>query len=282
MRLPHSLRRGTLREAVKCTLLGLLVAATFYPIVVMMAISLKTNDQFVNNPWFFDGFSHWQWDNWARAWGKVSVYVANSFFVSLTATAIGMTMVVLSSYALARYRFPGRTITYYMILATMFLPGTTAALITLFNILQYFHLMNSLWAIILVSAVAGQMAAIFIYRQFIEEIPKDLFDSAQIDGAGHIQQILHIMLPMSGSILGVLTIMMFIQVWNELMLTLVVIRDEALLTIPVGLMRMDGEYVKQWGELMAGYTIASLPLIILFIFTMRFFVRGLAAGAIKG
>lgn len=276
------LRRGPLRESIKVLLLLTLVVTTFYPIVVMVAISLKTNAQFVNNPWFFDSIDQWQWDNWSRAWNIVKNYVSNSFFVSITATALGMAMVILSSYVLARYRFPGRNLAYYMILATMFLPGTTAALITLFNILQHFHLMNSLWAIILVSAVAGQMAAIFIYRQFIEDIPKDLFDSAMIDGAGHLQQIRHIMLPMSGSILGVLTIMMFIQVWNELMLTLVVIRDDALLTIPVGLMQMDGVYVKQWGELMAGYTIASLPLIILFIFTMRFFVRGLAAGAIKG
>lgn len=277
-----TLRPGPFREWIKISLLSLLVVATFYPIVVMIAISFKTNTQFVNNPWFFDGLGQWQWDNWAAAWNKVRHYVANSFFVSITATAFGMIMVILSSYVLARYRFPGRTLIYYLVMATMFLPGTTAALITLFNILQNFHLMNSLWAIILVSSVAGQMAAIFIYRQFIEEIPKDLFDSAQIDGAGHLQQIRHIMLPMSGSILGVLTIMMFITVWNELMLTLVVIRDDSLLTIPVGLMRLDGEYVKQWGELMAGYTIASLPLIILFVFTMRFFVRGLAAGAIKG
>lgn len=277
-----SLQRGPLRESLKIGALLALVATTFYPIFVMVAISLKTNEQFVRNPWFFDAPSEWQWDNWSRAWNTVSPYVSNSFFVSITATVMGMIMVILSSYALARYRFPGRNLIYYLIIATMFLPGTTAALITLFNILQYFHLMNSLWAIILVMSVAGQMAAIFIYRQFIEEIPKDLFDSAQIDGAGHFAQIRHIMLPMSGSILGVLTIMMFIQVWNELMLTLVVIRDDDLLTIPVGLMRMDGEYVKQWGELMAGYTIASLPLIILFAFTMRFFVRGLAAGAIKG
>ena len=126
------------------------------------------------------------------------------------------------------------------------------------------------------------MVCIFILRQFIDDIPNELFESAQIDGGGHLAQIRHIVLRMSGSIMGTLAIMQFIGNWNNLMLPLVILRDDELLTIPVGLMRLEGEYVKQWDELMAGYTIASIPLIILFLFTMRLFVRGLAAGAIKG
>jgi len=76
--------------------------------------------------------------------------------------------------------------------------------------------------------------------------------------------------------------MQFIGRWNDLMLPLIVMRDDQLLTVPVGLMRLDGEYVKQWGELMAGYTLSSIPLILLFLFTMKLFVKGLAAGAVKG
>lgn len=275
-------RASRYREWIKIGLLSLLVASVFYPLFIMVAISFKTNEQFVHNPWFFDPVWEWQWDNWVGAWAVVRPYLANSIYTAITSTILGMVMVILTSYVIARYRFPGRNLIFYSIMATMFLPSTTAALITLFHILQELRLMNSLWAIILVTAVGGQMSAIFILRQFIEDIPQDLFDSAQIDGAGHFQQIRHILLPMSGSILGVLTILQFIHVWNELMLTLVVLRDQSSYTIPVGLMQMDGEYVKQWGQLMAGYTIASLPLVVLFLFTMRFFVRGLTAGAIKG
>jgi ABC-type glycerol-3-phosphate transport system permease component len=136
--------------------------------------------------------------------------------------------------------------------------------------------------LIIIGAVGGQVVCIFILRQFIEDLPKELFESAQIDGAGHLQQIRHIILPMSGSILGTLAILQFVGNWNNLVLPLVVLRDEYKFTVPVGLMHMEGEYVKQWGEIMAGYAISAVPLIILFIFTMRLFVRGVTAGAIKG
>ncbi len=270
------------RETIKVSLLTLILSSAFYPLYVMVAISFKSNEQFVRNPWGFDAVSEWNLQNWVNAWGTVSPYIANSFFVAVTATAFGMAMAIVTSYVIARYRFPGRSFVYYAIMATMFLPGTAASLVTLFNLLRNMNLMNNLWAVIIVTSIGGQMSAIFILRQFVEDIPKDLFDSATIDGAGHFAQIRHILLPMSGSIIGVLTILKFLGNWNELMLTLVVIRDEQSLTIPVGLMRMDAEYVKEWGELMAGYSIAALPLLILFLFTMKLFVKGLTAGALKG
>ncbi|MEM9883697.1 MAG: carbohydrate ABC transporter permease, partial [Planctomycetota bacterium] len=123
---------------------------------------------------------------------------------------------------------------------------------------------------------------IFILKQFIEDIPKELFESAQIDGAGHLRQIFSIVLPMSGPVLAIIAILKFLGHWNNVMLPLIVLRDDDLLTIPVGLLRLEGEYVKQWGEMMAGYAISSIPLVLLFVFMMRWFVKGIAAGAVKG
>jgi len=79
-----------------------------------------------------------------------------------------------------------------------------------------------------------------------------------------------------------LAILQFISVWNDFLLPFIVIRDDTLLTLAAGLIKLDGEYVKQWGEMMAGYSLASLPLVVIFLFTMRLFVRGIAAGAVKG
>jgi ABC-type glycerol-3-phosphate transport system permease component len=87
---------------------------------------------------------------------------------------------------------------------------------------------------------------------------------------------------MSASILGTLGILAFLQSWNDFLLPLIVLRDQSKFTLGVGLIYLDGEYVKQWGQIMAAYFVAAIPLIVLFLFTMRLFVKGLSAGAIKG
>ncbi|MFA7235546.1 MAG: carbohydrate ABC transporter permease [Phycisphaeraceae bacterium] len=269
-------------ELTKHAIILFVLFTAFFPLFIMLVISFKSNDQYKANPFFFDPISSWHWDNWSVAWDIVKNYIANSVVITVSAVSISTSMVILTSYAVARYRFPGRAIVYYGIIASMFLPGTAATLVTLFSLLEGMHLINSLWALVVVGSAGGQVAGIFILRQFIEDIPKELFESAQIDGAGHITQITQIILPMSGSIIATIAIMSFLGVWNDVMLALIVLRDEQKLTIPVGLLRLEGEYVKQWGQMMAGYAIASVPLIVLFIFTMRWFVKGLAAGAVKG
>jgi ABC-type glycerol-3-phosphate transport system permease component len=270
------------KEMLKHGLLLFVLFFAFFPLYITFVISFKTNDQFTTNPWFFDSPAQWQLQNWAKAWATVQNYIANSVVTSVGAVVLCLFMALLVSYVLARYRFSGRPFIYYGLIASMFLPGTAATLVTLFSLIERLHLINSLWTLVILGAVAGQVVCIFILRNFIEEIPKEMFESAEIDGAGMVQQIRHIVLPLSGSVMATLAIMQFIGSWNNLMLPLIVLRDDELLTVPVGLMRLDGEYVKQWGELMAGYSISAIPLVILFLFTMHLFVKGISAGAIKG
>lgn len=270
------------KEAFKHLVLWGVLFFAFFPLYLMVVISFKDNVQFTNNRWFFDPVSTWHWENWSKAWETVSGYIANSIVVSVTAVVLCLAMAIPTAYVLARYKFLGRGVLYYILVGSMFLPGTAATLVATFMLLKAFHLINSLWALIILGAIGGQVVCVFILRQFIEDIPKELFESARLDGAGHLRQITTIVIPMSGSVLGTLSIMQFIASWNNLILPLLVLRDEEKFTIPVGLMRLDGEYVKQWGELMAGYSLAAIPLVILFLFTMRLFVKGLTAGAVKG
>jgi len=254
----------------------------FLPLYLMLVISFKTNEQFTANRWFFDAPSQWNWGNWHAGWLTVRDQLANSMVTSAGAVLLCLSIAIPTSYVLARYRFPGRELVYYGLVVTMFLPGGAAALVTTFTLIDRLGLVNNLFALILLGGIGGQVTCIFILRQFIEDIPKELFESAQIDGAGHLRQMWTIVLPLSGPIVGTLAIMQFIASWNDLMLPLILLRDAELLTVPVGLMRLDGEYVKEYGQLMAGYAISSIPLIVLFLFTMRLFVKGLTAGAVKG
>jgi ABC-type glycerol-3-phosphate transport system permease component len=274
--------RSNLAELAKHAFIWLVLGFAFFPLYLMVVISLKDNVQFAHRPFLPDAPATWKWVNWAKGFHTVADSIANSIVTSFAAVLIGLVFAILCAYVLARHRFPGRGFLYYTLMATMFLPGSAATLITTFALLKDLNLVNSLWTLVLMGAVGAQVVCVFILKQFIEEIPRELFETAQIDGAGHLRQIGNIVLPMSGSILATLAILQFVGNWNSLMLPLIILRDPQLLTVPVGLMRLEGEYVKQWGQLMAGYAIASIPLLVLFLFTMRLFVKGLVAGAVKG
>ena len=251
----------------------------FLPLYVMLNISFKDNTQFVTNPWLPSFPLHWE--NWAMGWQVVKGYIANTVVVTVTATAASLFIGTLAAYFFARYRMPLSRLLWSLFMVLLLMP-MVANLLPLFKLMKSLHLLNSLWLLIVLGTTSGQIIVIYIMRGFIEDIPRDLFESAEIDGATHMQQIRHIVLPLSGSILSTLAILNFIGRWNEFILPLVMIRDQRLQTIAVGLARLDAEYVKQWGVTMAAFSISSIPLILLFIFTMRLFVRGLSAGALKG
>ena len=277
-----SLRSKPSHELAKHAIVWFVLFFAFLPLYLMLVVSFKSNDQFVANRWFFDHPSQWQWHNWEAGWMAVKDQLANSMVTTVAAVAGCLAIAIPTSYVLARYRFPGHSLVYYGLIMTMFLPGGAAALVTTFTLMDRLNLVNTLTGLIVLGAVGGQVICVFILRQFIEEIPKELFESAQLDGAGHLRQMWTIVLPLSGPVVGTLAIMQFISAWNSLIVPLILIRDQELLTVPVGLMRLDGEYVKEYGQMMAGYAISSIPLIVLFLFTMRMFVKGLTAGAIKG
>jgi len=176
---------------------------------------------------------------------------------------------------------PGHSFLWYFFLILMLMPGV-ANLIPLFILLKNIHLINSLWALIVLGVAGAQVFQIYVLRNFIEELPQDLFDAAEVDGASPFGQVVNVVLPMSGSIISTLAILNFLGIWNDFLMPFLIMRDDRMLTLAAGLVKLDGEYVKQWGEMMAGYSIASLPLVIIFVFTMRLFIKGITAGAVKG
>jgi ABC-type glycerol-3-phosphate transport system permease component len=267
-----------LRFSKHAVVVGVLFFALF-PLYMMLNISLKNNAQFYSNPFGF--VTPLQWENWGRAWDIVSNYLSNTLVVAIASTFLGVTCALSGAYFFARLRMPGARLLWALLVLLLMMP-TISNLVPLFVLLKHLTLLNTLWALVLVGAAGTQAFSIFILRGFVEQIPHDLFEAAEIDGASHFQQFLHIVVPLSGPIIGTVAVTSFIQSWNDFMLPLVVIRDPELYTVTVGLMRLDGSYLKEWGPLMAGYCISSIPVIILFVLSMRLFIRGMTEGAVKG
>ncbi|PTX97573.1 carbohydrate ABC transporter permease [Verrucomicrobia bacterium LW23] len=256
-------------------------AIELLPFYMMLQMSVKTNTSFMTNPWLPAPPADWQWSNFSYGLGLIGPYIANTVFVATLGTAASLFLAICAAYFFARYRMPGSDILFAMFMFLMLMPGV-ANIVPLFTLLKSMNLLNTLWALIIVGIAGGQVFAIFVLKNFIEEIPKDLFEAAEIDGASHFQQMRNVVIPMSAPIIGTLAILMFLGKWNDFMLPLIVMRDKELFTLGVGLIYLNGEYVKQWGRIMAAFLIASMPLIIMFLFTMKLFVRGLSGGAVKG
>jgi ABC-type glycerol-3-phosphate transport system permease component len=255
------------------------LACAFLPVYLMLVVSLKTNRQFYEAPGQLTEPFHWH--NWLNAWSLISPSVANSIFISTLGTALTLFFALSGAYFFARLRMPLSGFFWNALLVLLMMPSV-ANLVPLFRLLADLNLLNTLAALIIVGTSAGQIFAIFVLRNFVAEIPQDLFEAAEIDGANHFQQMRMVVLPLCGPILGTVGVMHFISEWNEFVLPLIVIRDSASLPVMVQLQRLAGEYVKFFGPLMAGYAIASIPVIVLFTFSMRLFVKGMTEGAVKG
>ncbi len=251
----------------------------FLPLYLMIIVSVKDNQQFYVAPAALTQPMHWE--NWRTAWDAVTPTVANSLFISTSSTLLTLFFALCGAYFFARLRVPLSNFLWNAILLLMMMPAI-ANLVPLFILLRDLNLLNTLSALIIVGASGGQIFGIFMLRNFIADIPQDLFEAAEIDGANHFQQVRHVVLPLSGPILGTIGVMHFIGAWNDFILPLIIMRDHARLPVMVQLLRMAGEYIKLWGPLMAGYAIASIPIIILFIFAQRLFIKGMTEGAVKG
>jgi ABC-type glycerol-3-phosphate transport system permease component len=269
------------REWPKHGFVLLVLAIELLPLYMMAQVSLKDNADFIRDPWLPLLPTQWHWENWAYAVKIVFPYLANTVFVAVTGTCLTLAFALLAAYFFARYKLPFSRTLWSVFMVLMLLPSI-ANLVPLFTLLKELSLLNTLEALILVGVAGAQAFNIFVLRGFIEEIPRDLFEAAEMDGASHLQQLRQIVIPLSGSILGTLGVLTFLGKWNEFLLPLIILRDKQLYTLGVGLIYLEGDYMKHWGQLMAAYFFAAIPLIILFIFTMRLFVKGLSQGAIKG
>lgn len=279
-RIEGSKRRGGVVPRDWRLLVGLLVLAifTFYPFVFLLMSSFKDPDQFMHSFWLPAFPPHL--DNYLLAAQVTLPYLKNSLIVTL-ASLVGVVLLsTVSAYVFARYPFPGREIFFMAVIVLLMVPGVLM-LIPQFLLSKQLGLLNTYWALILFAIANGQVFGIFIMRSFFATLPKELFEAARIDGASEIDAFIHIAVPLSSAIMVTIAILDTITTWNDYIWPLVVLQDEAIKTFPLGLINFQNALRVNYGVQFAAYVIASLPLIVLLMFTMRYFVRGLTSGAIR-
>lgn len=267
------------QRAVLYLLLGFTALAVAMPFVIMVLTSFKLHNDIITYPPRFLP-SEWTLSNYQLVWTRLPFanLIRNSLIYSFTITLISLLFDSMCAYALARLHFRGREAVFLGILATMMIPAQVTLVPLFFNLfaLKWINTFQGLIVPHLTSAFG-----IFLLRQFFITIPSDFEDAARIDGASEFRIYSQIILPLSGPALATLFVFHFMYNWNDFLWPLIVTTTAEMRTLPTGLALFMGEHNIEYGLLLAGATIAALPLIIAFLFAQRYFVAGIALTGLK-
>lgn len=224
------------------------------------------------------------WGNYLNVWKVVPFarFYINSFFVCAAVTVAQVGTSALAAYAFSRLRFPGREKIFFSYLATMMIPGSVT-LIPVFVLMRIFGWIDSYKALIIPAAFSAY--GTFMLRQFFMTIPRDLEDAAKIDGCNYMQIFMRVIMPLSKTALATLTVFVALGNWVSFMWPLLVTNSIEKRTLPVGLAYFQEMYQyaqPDWGLLMAGSLITMVPVMIIFLFSQKFFVEGIKLTGMKG
>ncbi len=208
------------------------------------------------------------------------IYMFNSILVSLGTMVITVALSTSAAYGLYRIRLPGRNFIFRVILVTYAFPGILL-LIPLYGMMSRLGIIDTLIGLVIINVTFAAPFAVWMMRAFFSTLPVDIEDAAALDGANRLQIMLRILLPLAAPGVASIAIFAFIMSWTEYMFASVMIISDEKRTLPVGLAGIIGQYQIDWGLLLAGAALTALPVIILFSFVGRSFVRGLTAGAMK-
>ncbi len=273
-----SIRYG---QVIAHAILIVLVILSLYPFAYMLITSVKSIDQFYHS--YFEPTLPFHFENYLEAWSQVGLYMVNSISVTAISVALVLLFASLAGYVFARYRFPGSELLFMTVMLVMMVPAILNML-PVFVTLRDLRLLDTHLALVVVYVSQGQVLGVYIFRNFFTSIPDELLDAAEIDGAGDLRSLWNVIVPLSKPVIFTVAVMSALTFWNEYIWPLILLSSQRLWTITLGLVVFEARYagMAAWGPLFSGYVIASVPLIVLFAFSMRYFVAGLTAGAVKG
>ena len=263
-------------RAIRYLVLCVFAVTMVFPVFWMLTVSVKANDVVFQVPpqWFPSEFV---WANYAKAWEFMNFgrSFLNTAFIAVMCVIGQIMSNLFVGYALARLKFPGRKLIFMLIVASMMLPGLIG-LIPVFRFFTKLGMYNTFWPLI-IPAFLGNPFYTFMLRQFFLGIPKSFDESAKIDGATHMQVLIHILLPMVKPALIVIMIMTMQGAWGDFLNPLIYLADEAKWTLALAIKSFTGSYATSWNFFMAGNVMYLLPMLLLFIVAQKYFMQGLGS-----
>jgi multiple sugar transport system permease protein len=207
-------------------------------------------------------------------------YMMNSLTIVVFAVIGAIVSNSFISYGFSRINWPGREIVFYIVIATMFIPFPVV-LVALFDIFAKFRLVNTFLPLI-IPAYAGSAFYIFMMRQYLATIPKEISDAGFIDGATEFEIFYRLVLPLMKPVIAVVAIFTALNSWNDFLGPLIYLQNQKMYTLSIGLQFFRSQHEVEYSLLMAASALVALPVVIIFICFQRFFVEGITIGAVKG
>jgi multiple sugar transport system permease protein len=276
-RMQRQLRRG-----IVCILLLGGTIITIMPFLWMALTSLKTKRQIFTYPpeWIPDPV---MWGNYRSALEAFpfDLYVRNTLIITGLNVIGTLLTASLAAYAFARLRFPGRDAIFMVLLSTLMLPYAVI-MIPRYVEFRYLGWIDSWLPLIVPTWFGGSAFFIFLLRQFFRTIPRELSDSARVDGASEVRIYWQIVMPLARPALAVVAIFTFLDNWNDFLGPLIYLSSPDKFTVALGLASFKGLYSTQWEYLMAASTVMTIPTVVLFFAAQRYFVRGIVLTGMKG
>ena len=269
-------RAGFLLRTLAAVVIALI---TLFPLYWMLVVALTsrsdllggslrlvpTSITFENFAKVLDGFPVWTW-------------FGNSVAISLAVAVLTVAVNLLAGYAFAHLRFRGSSALFLIALGTLTLPVQTI-MVALFRLVTGLGLYGSYWAVVLPTAASA--FGLFLARQFLLGIPRELIEAARIDGAGHLRVFRSVVLPLSKPLVAVLFFMTLLSSWNDFAWPLIALKENSLFTLPIGLLYLQSENGPDYGSTMAFALIDVAPMVVLFLVFQRYFVQGFARSGIR-
>jgi ABC-type glycerol-3-phosphate transport system permease component len=244
------------------------------PVVWMVLAGFRTRAEIFRQPLGLP--KSLNFDAFVRAWETgIAGFILNSVLVTVASVALIVFVSGIAAYVLARSESKAMKAIYILIVASFAVPSQSV-LVPLYQIISGAGLLNSLFAIVLPYAAYGIPFTTVLFYAFFLEFPRELEEASRLDGCSRLQTITHVVLPLSGSAIASAAIFQAVFIWNEFLLALLLLTDSRIKTLPLGMLNLRGQFSSDWPAVMAGVTIITLPMLILFILAQRYFVRSLA------